>query len=235
MTPMMDGQPLNFMTHQMPETPASHAVDIEGLRRQSSHVASPQTHSIAGSPQVESMELPSDRAAVAAPIKQLSELDLELSRLIPKGGQQQQPQAGGVAQPATSQQQGQVKLYSEVVRQQTISVTANEPQNVCITTSTDEVTSTRVNDEGSGSNVLSAPPPLVRKVSRFQVSTVVEQQQMQQLQQQIKNPVEEKTVLITPNSATSTSTVTVQQMPETNIIYQQQHMGQGTVGVYNMS
>lgn len=233
MTPMMDGQPPNFMTHQMPETPASHAVDIEGLRRQSSHVASPQTHSIAGSPQVESMELPSDRAA--APIKQLSELDLELSKLIPKGGQQQQQQqAGGVAQPATSQQQGQVKLYSEVVRQQTISVTANEPQNVCITTSTDEVTSTRINDEGSGNNnVLTAQPPLVRKVSRFQVSTVVEQQQIQQLQQQ-KNPVEEKTVLITPNSATSTSTVTVQQMPETNIIYQQ-HMGQGTVEDYNVS
>lgn len=232
MTPLMD-MPPNFMAHQFADTPPTHAVDIEGLRRQHSHVQqqqSPQTHSIAGSPQVESMEMmSSDR-----PIKQLSELDLELSKLIPKGGGQQQ----SGPQQATSQQQGQVKLYSEVVRQQSITVTTNEPQNVCITTTGDEVSSTKVNEEqpqGSG-NTLAAPPPLVRKVSRFQVSTVVEQQQIQQLQQQ-QNQVEEKTVLITQNNATPTqqatqSTVTIQQsqqqtqtqqqVNDTNIVYQQQ-------------
>lgn len=226
--------PPNFMAHQCADTPPTHAVDIEGLRRQHSHVQqqqSPQTHSIAGSPQVESMEMmSSDR-----PIKQLSELDLELSKLIPKGAGQQQ----SGPQQATSQQQGQVKLYSEVVRQQSITVTTNEPQNVCITTAGEEVSSTKGNVEqpqGSGST-LAAPPPLVRKVSRFQVSTVVEQQQqIQQLQQQ-QNQVEEKTVLITQNNATPTqqatqSTVTIQQsqqqtqtqqqVTDTNIVYQQQ-------------
>lgn len=239
MTPLMD-MPPNFMAgHQFADTPPTHAVDIDmggALRRQHSHhmhqqqSQSPQTHSLAGSPQVESMELmlmPSDR-----PIKQLSELDLELSKLIPKGG------VG--PQQATSQQQGQVKLYSEVVRQQSITVTTNEPQNVCITTTGDEVSSTKGNEEQQGgNNVLVAPPPLVRKISRFQVSTVVEQQQQMQQMQQQQNQVEEKTVLITQNNATPTqSTATVvqqqpqqqqlqqqpqqQQMPDTNMVYQQQ-------------
>lgn len=212
MTPIMDGPP-NFITHQISETPVTHAVDItvESLRRQHSHVQSPQTQSVAGSPQIEIMEFPSDRGG-AAPIKQLSELDMELSKLIPKGAQQ--------AQPAVSQQQAQVKLYSEVVRQQSITVQTNEPQNVCITTigGGDDVSSTKGNEEPQTLN----PPPLVRKVSRFQVSTVVEQQQqqVQQVQQQ-QNQVEEKAVLITQPNQTNTGTATVQQsMPEANITYQ---------------
>lgn len=192
----------------------SHAVDIEGLRRQQSHTQSPQTHSIAGSPQVEVVELPSDRGA--GPIKQLSELDLELSKLIPKGGQNQPNGSGGVQQ-AVSQQQGQVKLYSEVVRQQSITVMSNEPQHVSIITTGDEVSSTKGNEEPQGINSLQAPPPLVRKVSRFQVSTVVEQQQMQQQQQTIEP---ERAVLITPNAPLST-TATVQQVSDLNLVYQQ--------------
>lgn len=220
MTPLMDAPP-NFMAYQMAETPVSHAVDIEGLRRQHSHVASPQTLSVAGSPQVEALELPSDRAG--APIKQLSELDMELSRLIPKGGQQPQQQ-GQQNGPAGVLQQIQKQSYSEVLRQHSITVTTNEPQNLSITTTGDEVSSTKGNEETQALvPPPQHPPPMVRKVSRFQVSTVVEQQQMQQLQQQ-QSQMEEKTVLITQNQSTptTTSTATMQQKPDSNIIYQQQ-------------
>lgn len=222
MTPLIDGPP-NFIVHQLTETPTL-PLEIEGLRRQHSHFQqSPQNNSIPGSPQLETVELPGDRVGPQAsgPIKQLSELDLELSKLIPKGGQQQQ----GIAQQATSQQQGQVKLYSEVVRQQSIQVTTNEPQNVCITSAGETVTSTKGIEEVQGGSTL-APPAAVRKVSRFQVSTVVEQQQLQQLQQQ-QNLMEEKTTLITPNI--QTNTVAVQQIQESNLAYQQQQQQQQTI------
>lgn len=231
MTPQME-MPPNFMAHQnMSETPVSHGVDIEELRRQHSHGQSPQTTSIVGSPQVEGFDVPSDRAV---PIKQLSELDLELSKLIPKGSQQAVTNVpvSAAMQASTSQQQSVVKLYSEVVRQQSITVSNNEPQNVCITTTGvgDETVSVKGTEE-SNSLQPTAPPPMVRKVSRFQVSTVVEQQQMQQLQQQ-QNQVEEKTVLITPGNSTPSSTVTVhlqhmQPQPSDQGVVFQQQLSQG--------
>lgn len=220
MTPLMDGPP-NFNVQQSTDTPTL-PLEIEGLRRQHSQFQqSPQNNSIPGSPQLETVELPGDRGGPQAsgPIKQLSELDLELSKLIPKGGQQQQ----GIAQQATSQQQGQVKLYSEVVRQQSIQVTTNEPQNVAITSAGEMVSSTRGIEEAQSGSAL-APPAAVRKVSRFQVSTVVEQQQLQQIQQQ-QNLMEERTTLITPNN--QSNTVAVQQIQaEPNVVYQQQQQKQ---------
>lgn len=204
---MMDVPP-NFLAHQTTstDTPTGHsAVDIDGLRRHQSVQQTPHPMTT-GSPQVEVMEgMSIDR--VPAPIKQLSELELGLSKLIPKGVQQQQQQ--------TQMQQGQVKLYSEVVRQQSITVSSNEPQNVCITTTGDEVTSTKHTEEPVAKQTAAVPPPaMVRKVSRFQVSTVVEQQQV---------PIEEKAVVVN-SGAPAQSSVTIQHNPppDTSVVFQQQ-------------
>lgn len=172
------------------------------VSRKQSLMQSSQSSSIVSSPLVEKMESfepfsgQSHTPVQAAPIKQLAELELELAKLHQK--------------PQQTPQLAQAKLYSEVVRQQSIQVTTNEPQNVSVTIIEDPQKA-KVQEATIAGALAPNPTGAVRKISRFQVSTVSDQQspKPEENRGQVYNPVQSSPAVPPNNQANAVINPTV--------------------------